>query len=96
MIQVEFRRKFLQPGTGRLSLTALPTEPNRIAKAKQKFQLDNSKPEIGFTGEVQVYIRVNGAAGPDLVDDDSFHVSAKVRDHHEVEQLGLTVIDQRR
>jgi hypothetical protein len=66
------------------------------ADVNQAFQLDNSKPEIDSTAEVQVYIRVNAAAARDLVDDDAFHVSAKVPDPREVELPGLKVIDQRR
>jgi hypothetical protein len=48
------------------------------AKAGNKFQLGNTKPEINVTPEAQVTIRANAKTESNLFDGDPFHVAAKV------------------
>jgi hypothetical protein len=50
------------------------------AKAQQKFQLGNTKPEIDITPAGQATIRVNASPGTNLFDDDPFHAASKVPD----------------
>jgi hypothetical protein len=48
------------------------------ARAQQKFQLGNVKPEIDVTPTAQATIRVNASPGTNLFDGDPFHAPAKV------------------
>jgi hypothetical protein len=50
------------------------------AKAQQKFQLGNTKPEIDITPAGQATIRVNASPGTNLFEGDPFHAAAKVTD----------------
>jgi hypothetical protein len=51
------------------------------AKAQQKFQLGNTKPEIDVTPTAQATIRVNASPGTNLFDSDPFHAAVRVPDH---------------
>jgi hypothetical protein len=62
-------------------LSQAATKPIQFqAKAQQKFQLGNTKPEIDITPAAQATIRVNASPGSNLFDGDPFHVPAKVPD----------------
>ena len=64
-----------------LKLTDAATKPIEFkADVKDGFQLGNTKPEINVTPEVQASIRVNATPGSELVEDDPFHLGAKVPD----------------
>jgi hypothetical protein len=51
------------------------------AKAQQKFQLGNTKPEIDVTPTAQATIRVNASPGTNLFASDPFHAAVRVPDH---------------
>ena len=62
-------------------LSEAATKPIEFkADVKNGFQLGNTKPEIDLTPEVQAAIRVNATPGSEAVDDNAFHVAARVPD----------------